>query len=258
MNSNSKRWLYYILILIGVLGVLDAALTSIYTGMNVGTLFPGAAGGITIIYVYIKLWIRMGQPVIQSLLVRKLVCTLVILGILYFVFAEVLIAYNSSSQEDVEASYLIILGAGLHGSEVPPTLQERLLKGIEYLEKHPDTKVIVSGGQGFGEDITEGEAMERYLISKGIDAGRIIKEDKATSTMENFVFSKEILKKAEGKDITRIVVITSDFHMLRAKMLARRAGFEPYGITCSTPVSVVVNNHIREYFALIKSFFVDR
>jgi len=183
---------------------------------------------------------------------------LVVLSILSFTFAEVLIIYNSSSQEDVEAGYLIILGAGLRGSDITLILQERLQKGIVYLEKHPDTKVIVSGGQGFGESITEAEAMERYLISKGIDGKRVIKEDKATSTMENFTFSREILQKTEGKDINCIVVVTSDFHMLRAKLLARRVGFEPYGITCSTPISVRANSHIREYFALIKSILIDR
>ena len=258
MDEKLKKWLYYILMLIGVLGVLDTALASMYTGINVGTLFPGAAGSIIIIYVYIKLWVRKGQPAIQNPAIRKLVCVFVILGIMSVVFLEALISYNSSSQEDIEAEYLIILGAGLHGSEITLTLQERLIKGIEYLEKHPDAKVIVTGGLGFGETVTEAEAMERYLLSKGIAAGRIVKEDKATSTMENFVFSKEILQKTGGKDITRIVVITSDFHMLRAKLLARRVGFEPYGITCITPVSVRVNSHIREYFALIKSFLVDR
>lgn len=257
MKDNFRIRLYYILMLIGVLGVLDAVLASLYTGINVGTLFPGVAGGIIIIYVYIKVWVRKGQHVIQNSIVRKLVCTLVALGIISFVFVEVLISYNGYSQEDVDVSYMIILGAGLHGGEIPLTLQERLLKGVEYLERHPDTKVIVSGGKGFGESITEAEAMERYLISKGIEAQRILKEDKATSTMENFVFSKQLLQKVEGKEITRIVVITSDFHMLRAKLLARRVGFEPYGITCGTPVSVIVNSHIREYFALIKSLLAD-
>ncbi len=258
MGRKFKKWLHYILMLAGVLGVLDTALVFTYTGMNVGTLFPGAAGSIIIVYVYIRLWVRKGQPVIQNPTIRKLVCALVILSILSFIFLEALIAYNSSLQEDIKAEYVIILGAGLHGSEITLTLQERLIKGIEYLEKYPDAKVIVSGGLGFGETVTEAEAMERYLLSRGIAAGRIVKEDKATSTMENFVFSKEILQKAGRKDITRIVVITSDFHMLRAKLLARRVGFEPYGITCSTPVSVRVNSHIREYFALIKSFLIDR
>lgn len=258
MINNLKKRFYYILIFLGMLGILDAILASIYTGINVGTLFPGIVGGIIIIYVYIKLWIRRGKPVIQNSLVRNLVCILVILSILSFVFVEALIVYGSSSQEDVEADFLVILGAGLRGGDITLVLQERLLKGIEYLEKYPDSKVVVTGGKGFGESITEAEAMEGYLVSKGIEPQRIVKEDKATSTMENFVFSKEILQQVMKAKENRIVVITNDFHMMRAKLLARRVGFEPYGITCNTPISVRANCYIREYFAFIKSFFLDR
>lgn len=258
MTNNPKKKLYYILILIGALAIIDAVLTSIFTGINVGTLFPGAVGVIIITYAYIKLWIRKGKPIIQNQLARKLVCVLILVSILFFAFVEALIVYNGSSQQDVEADYLIILGAGLRGSDITLVLQERLLKGIEYLEKHPEAEVIVSGGRGYGESISEAEAMERYLVSKGIGSKRIIKEDRSTSTMENFVFSKEILQKVKGKDTKRIVVITNDFHMLRAKLLARRVGFEPYGISCSTPISVKVNCYIREFFALIKSVLLDR
>ena len=189
---------------------------------------------------------------------RKLIGVLAVLVILSFIFVEVLIVYNGYSQEDIEADYAIILGAGLNGSEISLTLKERLLKGIEYLEKYPDSKVIVSGGQGFRETITEAEAMERFLIYQGIAAGRIVKEDKASSTWENFIFSKKLLQETEGKAADRIVVITSDFHILRAKLLAKRAGLEPYGIASSIPVSARLNSHIREYLALIKSLLVDR
>ncbi len=248
----------YILILFGALGILDTILVCTYTGINVGTLFPGAAGGLMIIYAYIRYWLLKGRPVIRNTSVRKLVSLLVLLSILAFAFTEALIIYGSVSQEDVEAEYLIILGAGLRGDNITPVLQERLLKGMEYLERYPDVKVVVTGGKGFGESITEAEAMERYLISGGIAPQRIIKEDKATSTMENFVFSKEILQKAGEKDYKRIMVITSDFHMLRSKLLARRVGFEPYGISCSTPISVRLNCYIREFFALVKSLLWDR
>jgi len=69
---------------------------------------------------------------------------------------------------------------------------------------------------------------------------------------------KEILQEVKGKDTNRIVVITNDFHKFRAELLAKRVGFESYGISCSTPVSVKVNCYIREFFALIKSFLMDR
>ena len=46
----------------------------------------------------------------------------------------------------------------------------------------------MSGGQGFGEDIPESEAMAAYEVDKGVDADRIIKEQKSVSTEENLLF----------------------------------------------------------------------
>jgi len=258
MEGSMKKTMYRLLTVLGILGILDTVLVSIYTGINVGTLFPGAVGGITVIYVYIKLKIRKGKPLIRNSAVRKLAAVLLILGVLIFVSVEALLVYGSVSQEDVETDYLIILGAGLRGDNITLVLQERLLKGIEYLEKYPAAKAVVTGGRGFGESITEAEAMEGFLISRGVAPERIIKEDRATSTMENFLFSKELLKKSGKADENRITVITNDFHMLRSKLLARRVGFDPYGIACDTPISVRLNCYIREFFALVKSFFLDK
>lgn len=153
---------------------------------------------------------------------------------------------------------MIILGAGLIGDYVPPTLQYRLNKGVEYLNKNPDLKVIVTGGQGPGETVTEAYAMEKYLINKGVDASRIIKEDKATSTFENFKFSKEILDEISDKEDYSVIIVTNGFHMFRSKMIAERVGFTAYRLPTKTNLNVLVNCYVREYFAVIKSFIFDR
>jgi uncharacterized SAM-binding protein YcdF (DUF218 family) len=76
--------------------------------------------------------------------------------------------------------------------------------------------------------------------------------------MENFIFSRRILEKGGALKDNRLVIVTNDFHMYMSKLLARRNGFEPYGISCSTPLYIRANCYIREYFALIKSFLFDR
>ena len=217
-----------------------------------------------------KLIFGADRPIIKKPAVRKSLCLALILGSLSFLLIEAFLILNSFSNEEAEADYLIILGAGVKGETVTPTLEERLIKGLEYLRTYPDAEAVVSGGKGPGEDITEALAMERYLVSHGIAQARIIKEENSTSTMENFRFSKDIISKREEKrsgklkqgsetgDRLRVIVITNDFHMLRAKMLAKRVGFEPYGISCPTPRSVIVNSFAREYFALIKSFLLDK
>ena len=132
------------------------------------------------------------------------------------------------------------------------------MAGVQYLEKYSDTRVVVSGGQGQGEDITEAEAMRRFLISKGIDESRILLESRATSTMENFRFSKAIIEKESGKAVTKITFVTSSFHIARAKLLARRNGLDVRAVSCKTPNQVILKTYLREYFALFKSIFLDR
>ncbi|HHV98796.1 MAG TPA: YdcF family protein [Clostridiaceae bacterium] len=256
--QKGKLRIFWLMLIVGVAGVANTLALFFYTSANIGTLFPGAAGSLLIIYAVLRYIIRKGSPVISSTLLRRLIVSLAAVFLVSFVIIEAIIIVNSYSDEVVETDYLIILGAGLRGERVSLTLMERLEKGIEFLTQYPDVKVVVSGGQGRGESITEAEAMRRYLVGKGIDEERIIKEDRATSTMENMKFSKEILDKQSGKDTKDITIITSDFHMLRAKMLARRNGLNPRGITCNTPVQVRINCYIREYFAFIKSFLLDK
>lgn len=258
MPAEMNKFIFYALTFIGVLGVLDTILVSIYAGMNVGVLFPGAVGAIIIAYVYTRLCIRKGKPVISQLAARRAVAALLSLSMLIFTAVELLIMSGAVSDNEVKTDYVIILGGGLKRDKVTPVLQERLLKGVEYLKKYPEAEVVVTGGLGFGEKLTEAEAMEGFLIAHGIAGDRIIKEDRATSTMENFLYTRELLQKSGETDVGSVTVVTSDFHMLRSKLLARRFGFEPYGITSSTPMTVRVNCYIREFFALIKSFLLDR
>ena len=253
-----KRFAYYILIIFGVLGLIDTISLLFYANMNVGTLLPGFAGVAFVTYASLKLWIYKDRPIIINFTLRRLVIICVSLFTISFLLVESLIIFNNTSQQNVKTGYLIILGAGLKGETVSLTLKERLDKGIEYLSQYPSTKVIVSGGKGPEELISEAEAMKRYLAARGIESDRIIQEDKSTSTMENFKFSKKILSGLQSNGMTKIMIVTNDFHMLRAKMLAQRNGFEAYGITCSTPMSVRLNSYAREYFALIKSYFFDR
>lgn len=182
--------------------------------------------------------------------------TLVIAGIISFIMIEGVIIFSSKSEETARVDYLVILGAGLNGKQLSLALQSRVEKGLEYLKSNPDISVVVSGGQGFGEEITEAEAMKKYLVDRGIQEERIIKEEKSTSTMENFKYTKEILN--HKSEELRVLIVTNDFHMFRSKLLARRNGFISYGMPSKTPRSILLNCYVREYFAVVKSLVLDR
>ena len=109
---------------------------------------------------------------------------------------------------------------------------------------------VVSGGQGEGEDITEAEAMADYLTAHGIDSARIVQEDRSRTTRENLENSFAILR-ARGYDpADGVGIVTSEYHLCRAKRMARALGAEPVGIAAETTLpSMRINYFIREAFA---------
>ena len=104
------------------------------------------------------------------------------------------------------------------------------------------------------EDITEALAMERYLVSRGIDKEQIIKEENSRNTHENMVFSREIIESRGGGSVA---IISSDYHLYRARRLAENAGLFPVMIPAETTLPILfVNCTLREAFALVKAHLV--
>jgi len=246
-----------ILIAVGIIGILDTVILSTLANIaNVGVLLPGIIG-----FILVLLGINSEYRIVNLSLNSKRIGIffkiLFMVWILSFVIIESILIFSSRSEEKADVDYLMILGAGVHGKELSLTLLERMEKGITYLKDNPKVSVIVSGGRGVGEEITEAEAMKRYLVDHGIEEYRIITEEKSTSTMENFKYTKKILLKKTNRKL-RILIVTNDFHIPRAKLLAKRNGFIPYGMPSKTHWSILLNCYIREYFAVLKSLVIDR
>lgn len=161
---------------------------------------------------------------------------------------------NIDELKDVK--YEIILGAGLYGDKPSPILQERLDAGLAYLELHPNTKVIVSGGQGSNELISEAEAMKNFLVSKGINPNRIIEENKSESTFQNLEFSQKKLEE-QGIKNNEVLIVTSDFHLYRAMEIADYLGLKTEGLPAKTPIVLRIQYMIREFPAMIKLLFQE-
>ena len=173
-------------------------------------------------------------------------------GILLFIAVEIPIIAGAQTDEKPEADYVIVLGAGLNGETPSLVLTERLRAARDYLENYPDAKVVVSGGQGPGETITEAESMRRWLEQAGIAPERILKEDKSTSTQENLSFSLDVIAADGGDTEGEIAVLSSEFHLYRAKFVARSLGFEPLGVAAATSYPLMkIGYFIREAFAVL-------
>lgn len=209
-------------------------------------------------FIGMALW-RFKRLIIELIGLRRgLTKGLFTLWLCSFVIIECLILHFAQLEENYPVEYVVVLGAGLRGDTVSPTLQYRLDKCLLYLKTYPEAKVVVSGGQGPDEYTSEAEAMKRYLVTHSIGENRVILEERSTSTYENFLFSKKIIEKERGINKSRILIITSDFHMFRAKVLASRVGFATNGISAESVNYLKPYYYFREYFVVIKSFLLDR
>ena len=157
---------------------------------------------------------------------------------------------------DPEAQWVVVLGAGVNGETPSLTLRTRIDAAAAYLEEHPDVPVVLSGGQGPGEAITEAECMRRALVRRGADESRLYPEERSTSTQENLRYSRAILEELGVDPAQRVAIVTSDFHLCRARLMW---GGDTAAVPAHLPSTLyfqclTVNYFIREAFGLAAYF----
>lgn len=144
---------------------------------------------------------------------------------------------------------VIVLGCGLEGNRPSRSLLYRLQAAEQWLKEHPDAPVIVSGGQGSDEIMSEAQCMAGWLKNHGIDESRIYQEDRSSSTYENLAFSRAILE--ENSLPEDILLVTNDFHIYRACMIARRQGYTCTGLPAKTTPWLFPASVLREVFGIL-------
>jgi uncharacterized SAM-binding protein YcdF (DUF218 family) len=153
--------------------------------------------------------------------------------------------------------YLIVLGAGLlQGHKISRLLGARIDRAIAFYQKQKGKgrkapKLIMSGGQGDDEDLSEAQAMADYAVAHGIPREMILLEDKSRNTQQNMLFSKELATSDYGKPNFRAKFFTNNYHLLRAGIYARQAGLAANGVGAHTRFYYLPNAMIREFGALV-------
>ncbi|RLK58855.1 YdcF family protein [Actinokineospora cianjurensis] len=185
-------------------------------------------------------------------LVAAVASVVLVAAYLAFLFVA-LLAYSvlySRIGRSKRADAIIVLGAGLNGSTVPPLLANRLDRAVERLDG--DAVLVVSGGQGTDEQVSEAEAMAEYLRGQGVPDERILVEDKATSTEENLRNSMALLA---GGDTGTVVAVTNNYHVFRTAVLARRLHLTLHVVGAPTATYFVPSAFLREFVALLAQYW---
>ncbi|MHC8517449.1 YdcF family protein [Sporosarcina sp. ITBMC105] len=175
-------------------------------------------------------------------------------GLVFWLWPGKLMVDALKPEADGSKPYAIILGAKVNGKTPSLSLRYRLESAVAYAHAHPHVTFILSGGQGPDEDISEAEAMWNYMVEHGIDEDRLVLESTSTSTYENLVNTKKLLP--EG--VHEVTIITSDYHIARARMIAKKLDLETDVVAAKTPASVKAQQQFRERLALIKTKIVGK
>lgn len=193
--------------------------------------------------------------------VFKVIKIIIACGFVLFIIVEAfIISYPKKSEANTD--YIIVLGAGLtNGNQVSLTLKDRLDAVLTCINEYGnDGYIVVSGGRGEDEDISEAEAMKTYLVEQGISEDKILMEDKSVNTLENLKFSREIIEKQGNKDICelKIKIVTTDFHALRSSILAKKNGYSEVEVYTSNTISYLIPVfYLRESLAVVKNTIFD-
>ena len=237
MNKNIK--LFIILSIPIILALIE-------WGFSFSTIFIIAS--ILLIYILIRIK-NIAYRNKYTKIMYKIYRAIIVIFIASFIFIQSAILVNMYKNKDVNSvknvDTMIVLGAKVNDDGVSKTLKLRLDKAIEYYNKDKDINIIVSGGQGKDEVMTEALAMKNYLLENGVDEKNIILENKATTTLENIIFSKEIMEDLNLGN--RALIITSDYHLFRGRFIASILGIDNEGLCSISSLSSRMYYMIREY-----------
>lgn len=230
-----------ILLAIGIVLILCGVVTLLFTNFNAANPILAAMGGVLASFRFLP---KSRLTTIYTVLVG--------LGFAAFFAVLAVIFMMRPTNADGTEDAVIVLGCAVVGSRPSSTMVARTEAAYEYYLKNPKAVFVLSGGMGPQEELTEAEAMKKLLLSAGIPEDQLLLEEKATSTSENFRFSKEILD-AYFKNDYKAAFVTNDFHCYRAGRLALIQGFDK--ITCipaRTPKNAALLCYVREVFAVVK------
>lgn len=192
---------------------------------------------------------------------RNVLFAVLLVGVLCFTALLITVLRGGYDRFCGEPQIMIVLGCQVKDEGPSLLLQDRLDTALDYLREHPDMTVVVSGGQGRDEPMSEAQAMANYLMENGFPEEQILQEDRSHNTVQNLMYSRTLLCEL-GYDTTQdVVVVSNGFHLTRVRMLWGRVfDAEDSLSTLAAPSSHLPSRlkmYLREPLALVKSFLLD-
>jgi len=210
------------------------------TGVNMGWIWPAAGAALIAVGLVSMLalpgWLRVAWRVLFGV------------GLAGFLALEGVVLSGMWAKLPANVDAIVVLGARVHADgRLSQALTHRVDAAADYLAANQGTICIVSGGQGPDEPTSEAVAMRDALIERGTDPERIVMEDRSADTRENLIYSKELLP----ENAANVGIVTNNFHVARALMLARSLGYDrPKGLAAEFTGGALPHFMVREAIGL--------
>ncbi|HLU26420.1 MAG TPA: YdcF family protein [Longimicrobiales bacterium] len=141
------------------------------------------------------------------------------------------------------ADVILVLGAAQYNGRPSPVLRARLDHALELYRQGYAERILVTGGVGVGDTLSEGEVARRYAVQHGVPDSVILVENEGLTSAESVNAAAELMR---ARGLRTALVVSDPFHMLRLEVLARRAGITPFRAPApSTPIAQAPRVHWR-------------
>ena len=154
---------------------------------------------------------------------------------------------SSKGSAEGEPDVLLVLGCRVRGEKAEETLEMRIERAAEFLKENKNTIAVACGGIVHKDQYkSEAEVIYEGLVERGIEKERIILEDKSKTTAQNFINAKKLL----NLDERRVAFLSSEFHLMRASMIAKRCSLKAETVAAPSPKKLLLKNYLREFWAI--------
>lgn len=149
----------------------------------------------------------------------------------------VLAVYSFGRRDEARAAdSIVVLGAAQYDGRPSPVLKARLDHALRLYEEGLAPVLILTGGVGVGDTVSEAEVGRRYVVRAGVPSEAVLIERAGLSSDQSMSTVAELMDR-HGLDSA--VLVSDPFHMLRLRILAARLGFRAFSSpTRSSPIAL--------------------
>ena len=198
-------------------------------------------------FIWLGICVVEGIIVFFSLKKRKFLLTLLSIYLIFQSCLSLGIYALGIDMNTRKADYVVVLGYALDNNTITDTLEMRLDRAYTYSKNNPNSHFVLCGGKTGSNTVSEAEVMYNYLLSKGVDASRMTLENKSTDTIENIKNCKQYIDTD-----SKIVVLSSNYHVYRASKICEKAGFTVHTLGSKAPLLLLPNQFLHEKLGFIK------